>query len=70
MCGSKDYKSEPLPSIIPGATDVSSGKTSDSESQLNKILEARRRKKGVSSTIRSDSSTVDTSSEGKKLLGE
>lgn len=71
MCGSSpDYESKPVPSIIPGANDVSSGKTADGESALNKILEARRKKKGVSSTIRSDTSTVSTTNEGKKLLGE
>lgn len=69
MCGSDNYESKPVPSIIPGATDVSSGKTSESESALNRMLEARRKKKGVSSTIRSDTSMTSDDG-GKKLLGE
>lgn len=72
MCSSDSgsYESKPVPSIIPGATDVSSGKTSEGELALNKMLEARRKKKGVSSTIRSDSSRVMSDDVGKKLLGE
>lgn len=67
MCSSGSYKSEPVASVVPGATDVSSGKTSDSETAMNKILESRRKKRGVSSTVRN---TGADGNEGKKLLGE
>lgn len=66
----------PTPSMAPGATDVSSGATSDGEAVMSSALKQKRKKRGIASTIRHNE-TADTiagtaagGTTGKTKLGQ
>lgn len=66
MGSSGKYEPIPVPSVVPGATDVSSGLSDDSELVLSKALERQRRRRGIASTMRSGQGQSGT---GKDKLG-
>lgn len=66
MFGSTSTPYIPNPSTPSGATDVSSGSTSDGETVLTKTLEKQRKRRGVASTMRSSASSSSTDSSGAK----
>lgn len=61
----------PVPSIVPGVTNVSSGAMSDDEMVRNRFLESHRRRRGVIDTIRNVGGAEGLSApQGKQKLGE
>lgn len=57
----------PTPAQVPGATDVSSGKTT--ESTMSREMTRQRKKRGVASTYRADMGGIDAAG-GKARLGD
>ena len=76
MCGGgnvSSYTPTPVPSVIPGAVDVSSGKVSDTDTVQARYLERLRKKQGFAATIKNEGGAkglADDTSNGKLLLGE
>jgi len=57
----------PTPAAVPGATDVSSGKTN--ESTMSREMAKQRKRRGVASTMRAPVSDLGTTT-GKMRLGD
>lgn len=74
MCsfGGGSYEAAAVPKAVPGATNVSTGETQDSDLSLSRALEKQRKRRGAASTVRNEGGAggvASSSSGGKKTFG-